>query len=214
MVSQDLGTMIVYAETNFVLELAFEQEEHESCRGLVAFAKEGEIELAVPAFCVGEAYARQIRRQRDREDLQRRLATELGELSRSPSYAGRLDEVREVTTLLVESAEEERRRLEMVLGEIYETATLIPLDEDVAREAQRQQGERGLGPQDALVYASILIHLQGAVASDPIAEQTGCFVTRDRDFVDDDVRADLDELGCKLLFRFEAALGYVRSRLS
>ncbi|MGF1472932.1 MAG: PIN domain-containing protein [Rubrobacteraceae bacterium] len=205
--------MIVYAETNFVLELAFEQEEHESCRGLVAFAKEGEIELAVPAFCVGEAYARQIRRQRDRENLQRRLATELGELSRSPSYAGRLDEVREVTTLLVESAEEERRRLETVLGEIYETATLILLDEDVAREAQRQQANRGLGPQDALVYASILAHLKGSVAADPTAEQRGCFVTRDRDFADEDVRSDLDGLGCKLLFKFDTALEYVQSYL-
>jgi hypothetical protein len=40
-----------------------------------------------------------------------------------------------------------------------------------------------------------------------------CFVTRDNDFADDDVRADLDDLGCKLLFRFDAALRYVRSRL-
>lgn len=205
--------MIVYAETNFVLELAFEQEEHRSCRGLLELAGEGELELAVPAFCVGEAYGRQIRRQRDREDLQRRLAKELSELSRSPAYAGRLDEIREVTTLLVESGEEERRRLETVLGEIYEIATLIPLDEGVAREAQRQQANRGLGPQDALVYASILGHLHGSGASDPAAEQRGCFVTRDRDFADEDVRADLEELGCKLLFKYDTALGYVRSRL-
>jgi predicted nucleic acid-binding protein len=206
--------MIVYAETNFLLELAFEQEEHESCRSILELAREGEIELVVPAFCVGEAYGRQIRRQRDREDLQRRLATEFGELSRSPTYAGRLDEVRKVTTLLVESAEEERRRLETILGEIYETAALIPLGKDVAREAQGQQSSRGLGPQDALVYASILAHMQGSVVSNPTAEQRGCFVTRDRDFADEDVRADLEGLGCKLLFKFDTALRYVRSHLS
>ena len=206
--------MILYAETNFVLELAFEQEEHESCRGIVELAREGELELAVPAFCVGEAYGRQIRRQRDREELQRRLAKELGELSRSPAYAGRLDEVREVTALLVESGEEERRRLEAILGEIYETATLIPLDEAVAREAQREQSRRGLGPHDALVYASVLGHLHSPGADSRTGEEHGCFVTRDRDFADEDVRADLEGLGCKLLFKFDTALRYVRSHLS
>ncbi len=125
-----------------------------------------------------------------------------------------LDEVRKVTTLLVESAEEERRRLETILGEIYETAALIPLGKDVAREAQGQQTSRGLGPQDALVYASILAHMQGSVVSNPTAEQRGCFVTRDRDFADEDVRADLEGLGCKLLFKFDTALRYVRSHLS
>lgn len=206
--------MIVYAETNFVLELAFEQEEHESCRGIVELAREGELELAVPAFCVGEAYGRQIRRQRDREELQRRLAKELGELSRSPAYAGRLDEVREVTALLVETSEEDRGRLETILSEIYETATLIPLGEDVAREAQRQQTSRGLGPHDALVYASVLVHLNDSETKDPTTEQLRCFVTRDKDFADQDVRADLDGLGCELLFKFDAALKYAQSHLS
>lgn len=205
--------MILYVETNFILELAFAQEEHKSCESILELARQGKLELAVPAFCIGEAYGRQIQRQRDKEALQRRLATELGELSRSSAYAGRLEEVREVTALLVESGEEERRYLETVLGKIYETATLIPLDETVAREASIQQSRLGLGPHDALVYASVLGHLRGLGAEKCITEKRGCFVTRDRDFADDDVRNDLEELGCKLLFRFDAALGYVRSHL-
>jgi hypothetical protein len=46
------------------------------------------------------------------------------------------------------------------------------------------------------------------------AERYSCFVTRDNDFADDDVRTDLEALGCKLLFKFDAALGYVQNRLS
>lgn len=204
--------MILYVETNFILELAFAQEEHKSCESILELARQGKLELAVPAFCIGEAYGRQIQRQRDKEALQRRLATELGELSRSSAYAGRLEEVREVTALLVESGEEERRYLETVLGKIYDTATLIPLDETVAREAGIQQSRLGLGPHDALVYASVLEYLRGSGAEN-VAEMRSCFVTRDRDFADEDVRKDLEELRCKLLFRFDAALGYVRSRL-
>lgn len=206
--------MILLVETNFVLELAYGQEEHASCRALLDLAGGNDaLSLALPAYCVGEAYERQIRRQREREALQRRLAAELGELSRSQTHAGRLEEVGEVTALLAESAEEERRRLEWILGELYESATLIPLDESVAREAHRQQRRRGLGPQDALVYASILAYLRRSRGEELPAGSESCFVTRDNDFADEDVRSDLEELGCRLLFRFPDAMGYVRSRL-
>ena len=207
--------MILYVETNFVLELAFQQEEYENCRAILDLARErrGALNLALPAFCIGEAYSRQIRRQRDRKELQRRLVAELGEFSSSPAYAGRLQEIREVTALLVESGEEERRNLESVLNELYESATLIPLDQTVAREAHRQQARRGLGPQDALIYASVLAHLERADTASSPPERQDCFVTRDEDFADDDVRADLEALGCKLLFKFDGALRYVRSRL-
>lgn len=207
--------MIFFVETNFVLELAYGQEEHASCRALVDLAGGNDaLSLVLPAYCVGEAYERQIRRQREREALQRRLAAELGELSRSPTHAGRLEEVGEVTALLAESAEEERRRLESVLAELYATATLVPLDKTVAQEAHRQERRRGLGPQDALVYASVLGYLRRSGGEGSPAGRESCFVTRDNDFADEDVRTDLAELGCKLLFRFEDALGYVRSWLS
>lgn len=208
--------MILYAETNFVLELAFEQEGHENCRAILELAKEagegGGLKLTLPAFCVGEAYERQIRRQRHREELQHRLVEEMGELSRSPSYAGRVEEARRVTALLAESGEEELQRLEWILGELYDKATLVPLDETVAREAHGQQSYRGLSPQDALIYASILGHLRQSSAEISQTEHS-CFVTRDNHFTDDDIRADLEELGCKILFKFDDALGYARNDL-
>ena len=207
--------MILFVETNFVLELAFGQEGHGSCRELVDLAEgKDTLTLALPAYCVGEAYERQTRRQREREALQRRLTTELGELSRSPTYAGRLEEVGDVTALLAEIGEQERRGLENVLARLYESATLIPLDEGVAREARRQQADRGLGPQDALVYASVLVLLRRSGEGGSPDERESCFVTRDNDFADDDIRADLESLGCKLLFKFEDAQRYVQSRLS
>lgn len=206
--------MILYVETNFVLELAFQQESHEDCRAILDLSKESDgLELVLPAFCIGEAYERQIRRQRDREELHRRLRDELGELSRSPSYASRLRELQEVTALLAESGEEELQRLETVLDELYDAATLIALDKAVAREAHRQQSYRGLSPQDALIYTSILSHLRSTAPAGSPVDQRSCFVTRDRDFTDEDIGTDLEALGCKILFKFDDALGYVRSRL-
>ncbi|MDQ4004445.1 MAG: PIN domain-containing protein, partial [Actinomycetota bacterium] len=69
---------------------------------------------------------------------------------------------------------------------------------------------RGLNPPDALVYSSVLSHLR---SSAPPQGAPSCFVTRDRDFTDANIESDLARLGCKILFKFEDGLGYVRSRL-
>lgn len=57
--------MIVYVESNFVLELAFLQEECAQAEEISKLAESGEIQLAIPAFSGGEPYERMIRRSRD-----------------------------------------------------------------------------------------------------------------------------------------------------
>lgn len=47
--------MIVFVETNFLLELVYQQEEHESCEAILALAEAGRIDLVLPAFSVAEA---------------------------------------------------------------------------------------------------------------------------------------------------------------
>ena len=208
--------MILLVETNFVLELAFLQEDHGLCRAMLDLAKErpDDLELAFPASSVVEAYNRQIGRQQERLRSHGLAISKLDRLARSEPYAERSGELRrEVTELLLASGEEERRRLEDVLAELYAVGTVIPLDAWVAHQAQRLQRERGLSPPDALVYASVLSHLNAAALSTRRHEAPHCFVTRDRDFTDANIEADLEGLGCKILFRFEAGLGYVRNRL-
>ena len=39
--------MIVYVESNFVLELAFLQEEHDSCDAIIGLAETGRVELGL-----------------------------------------------------------------------------------------------------------------------------------------------------------------------
>lgn len=199
-----------------MLELAFLQEDHALCRAMLDLAKQrpDDLELAFPASSVVEAYNRQIGRQQERLRSHGLAISELDRLARSEPYAERSGELRrEVTELLIASGEEERQRLEDVLAELYAVARVIPLDKWAAEESQRLQRERGLSPPDALVYSSVLSHLNAAVLSPRRHEAPHCFVTRDRDFTDDDLRSDLEGLGCKILFRFEDGLGYVRSRL-
>ncbi len=200
--------MILLVEANFVLELAFLQEGHEHCEDMIELARErkDELELAIPAFSIGEAYHRQIGQENARRALQERIIDELDKLARTSPYSERSRELRDVTGFLEESGREDRRRLESVLKMLLSEATVIPLTAPVVTEAFDLQRSRGLSFPDTLVYSSALSHLRPRGAP-------SCFVTRDSDFTDDDIKGDLENLGCRILFKFEDGLGYVRSCL-
>lgn len=197
--------MIFYVETNFVLELAFAQEEYNECRAILELAKERpSLELALPTFSIGEAFERKRRR---RTKLQDALSEEIGQLQRSEGYAARSEELRELTSLLVRSTEEQKLRLDAVLDDILDTARVLPLEQATFAKSVSFQRTRGLSPQDSLVYASVIADLERG----PTAQS--CFVTRNpKDFSDADIEADLARYRCKPLFTFAAGLGYARSR--
>jgi len=78
--------VIVYIESNFVLELALVQEDSTSCEAILQLAETGAIMLAVPAFSLGEPYETLVRRHRERRLLAGALAGEMTQLRRSTAY--------------------------------------------------------------------------------------------------------------------------------
>src|SRR2546425_10747497 len=78
--------MIVYVESNFILEIAHLREEHENCDRILNLSVTGEIQLVLPAFSVGEVYEAQTRRAKRRAELHGKLNAELGITGISPSY--------------------------------------------------------------------------------------------------------------------------------
>ena len=107
--------MIVYVESNFVLELAFLQEEHHSASMILEHAVSRRIHLRMLAYCGGEPYERMVRRAKDRKTLQDRLAQEIRELSRSQPYVDIGDLSRALTVILAKSADEEKDRLDVLV---------------------------------------------------------------------------------------------------
>lgn len=75
--------MIVYVETNFLLELAYLQEEHAQCETLLDLAAQGSLTLLAPAFCGIEARMSLAQRCRSRALFREGLAQYLRELGRS-----------------------------------------------------------------------------------------------------------------------------------
>lgn len=200
--------MIVYAESNFVLELAFRQEECESCEEVVKLAEAGRIRLALPAYCVGEPYERMVRRDRQRRDVHRRLTDELRELGRSAPYAESVSRLGDLTGLLVEAGEQEMSQLNQVLTRLLDVATLIPIDANVLRGALEAQATLGLSPQDSIVYASIRSQV---VASG----DTQCFLNKNaKDFLIPQIDDEFSAHACKILTSFSNGIGYIASVIS
>ena len=202
--------MTVYIETNFILELAFAQEQVDSCNAILSLCEEGKATMAISAFCIGECFETLVRRSKIRTKLANDLSTELKQLARSVTYQEEVEASESVTALLVRSSEEDERRLDDALRRILAVAQLVPIDAAVIVEAERnRRAPLKLGHQDAIVYASIISHLQSTRPS------IGCFLNRNRnDFNNPNIDRALSESHCKLLFSFEKGLDYIRSRVS
>ncbi len=201
--------MNVYVESNFVLQLALLQESQASCGAILQLAESGAARLVIPAFSLVEPYRTLELRRAQRERIKRDLDTEFRELARSSSFGDRLAEFASLRSLLIDSADEERMRWEDVRARLLRAADVVPMDAAILGAAARQRLAHALQPYDAIVYASVLSHLErsGGTAS-------SCFLNADaKDFDDPDLVAELAARQCKLIFRFDDGLQYL-SRVS
>lgn len=200
--------MNVYVESNFILELAFVREEYESCVQIIDLAKSNQVELILPAYSIGEPYEAQVRREKRRVALHSQLIQEIKELSRSKPYSDFMRDSQEITDLLIRSNEEERKRLDLALSDILTLADIIPIEANVIKSAIAFQNSLNLSPQDSIVYASVVTHLESGVSAPK------CFLTKNaKDFVNPDIIEQLTAYECKLLTKFEDGLGYIQSHL-
>ncbi len=199
--------MNVYVETNFLLEVALVQEQHESCERIIGLCDSGCSTLIVPTFSIAESYETLIRRARERTQIANRLGQELRQLSRSKPYKEQVDALQGVAGLLVQSIDDENGRLTAVLERVSKIAVLIPLAADIISAANRCRAIYKLEPQDSFVYCSVLHHLdlQGGAE--------GCFINRNsKDFSDLDIVESLESRGCKMLYDFDTGWGYLSRR--
>ena len=196
--------MIVYVESNFILELAHLREEHEHCDRILILSATGEIQLVLPAFSVGEVYEAQTRRAKRHAELHDKLNTEIGELARSKPYQDSRDEFKEITKALIISGEEETHRLDTAVNRVLASAIIIPIERDTIASALKLRSSRRLRTQDAIVLSSVLTHLAAA------GQQAKCFITRNsKDFANPDIVADLGQYNCELCTTFGEGYGFI-----
>ena len=126
---------VVSIETNFVLERAFEQEQSESCSGILELASHSRISLVIPAFSLAEPHDAISRPAGARSRLSNELRPHLHELGRSRSMQhipGTFDILAKV---LIESAQLERDGVRETVDELLEFADVIPLTAPILASA-------------------------------------------------------------------------------
>jgi predicted nucleic acid-binding protein len=201
--------LIVYVESNFVLEIAALQEQHVACEEILKRGEEGAIRLVLPAFSVAEPFEVVQRRSTERRSIQDQLSKQLAQLSRTAILAERLRNAADVAALLTESSIQERNRLGDTLIRVLGVAEVIPVGAATLRAAIRAQGERELAAQDSVIYASVMDHL---ASSRPGPR---CFLNRNaKDFLTPAILEDLRRFDCRLLSSFTDGLALIQAQPS
>lgn len=200
--------MNIYVETNFVLELTFEQEQCSSCEQILQLCETGKTKLIVPAYSLAEPHEKLGRQARSRRELQQLLEAELQQLSRTASYKSRIPSIQDIASLMVQSNEEERHRFIRCRARLLEVGDIISLNPTVLREAASYETAYDLTPQDALVYASVISHLRHH-----LPEQS-CFLNRNsKDFDSPDIIEELKQFNCRMIPRFDDGYRFALSQL-
>ena len=201
--------MNIYVETNFVLELTFEQEQQASCKQILQMCEAGQAHLIIPAYSLAEPHEKLSRQARNRRELQRSLDVELRQLLRTASYASRIKSIQDLASLMVQSNEEERHRFTQCRERLLKIGEIVDLTADILNEAASYETKYDLTPQDALVYASVIAHLR---RSQP---QQACFLNRNsKDFDSPDIVDELNQFNCKMIPRFDRGYGFLQSQSS
>lgn len=195
----------VFVETNFLLELAFEQEQARACEGLLDLAERGAITLHLPVVCLLEAHKslrdryREWRRMRDqiKNDIFREGARMASLRERAASVRAGVDEM--VDEYLAEAA----RRLDAFAAKAEAVCDILPMEPATVAQANRHREELGLALFDAVVLATVVESLRAT-------RRDALFITRNsRDFEDPQIRAQLRALSCKLFTSFDSALKHI-----
>ena len=201
--------MNIYVETNFVLELALDQEQRESCEHILSLCEKGKAQLIIPAYSFAEPYEMLRRHHEERKRLKKALDRELQQLIRTELYRSRLSDLQSLTTLLIDSADDEAKRFDATRSRLLKISEVIPLTAQILGEVARNQKVHALSPQDALVYTSVLQHLKQGVSAQ------GCFLNKDsKDFDNPDIVEELSTYNCKLLPRFDSGYEFILHSIS
>jgi predicted nucleic acid-binding protein len=200
--------MNVYAETNFVLELVFQQEQYSSCEEILRLCEDGAFHLLIPAYCLAEPHEKLKRQYRERGELQQALNRELRQLARTASYKSRISSIQDISSLIVQSNIEEKQRFEQYRSRLLSIATIIPLTIETLAEASKCESVYNLAPQDAIVFASIIHHLSSYLPSQ------SCFLNRNsKDFDNPDIVVELHRNNCRMIPRFDQGYDFIRAQL-
>ncbi len=195
--------MNVYSETNFFLEIVFSQEQSKYCEKIISLCQKKKIKLIIPAYSFAEALYKLEAQRKKRENFQRELNSQISQLAQTIQYNSQIKNFRALDTFLTQNIDEEKNRFEKCRKSLTKIAEIIAFDAETIKRAKLTATKYDLTLQDAIVFSSILNHLQQSKASQ------SCFLNRNsKDFSQPSIAKRLKTLNCKFFADFEKAYNF------
>lgn len=200
--------MNIYCETNFFLEVVFLHEQSKYCEKIISLCRKEKANLIIPAYSFAEALYRLEAQRKDRESFRERLIFQLSQLTRTKKYNSQIKNFRALDTFLTQNIEEEKKRFEKYRKLLTKIAEIIVFDAQTIENARQIEKKYNLTLQDAIIFSSILNHLQQHKPSQ------SCFLNRNvKDFNTVDIKNKLQSLNCKLIPSFKDGFAFISSQI-
>lgn len=201
--------MIIYIESNFVLEVALGQEEAYAAESMLQLATKGDIELEFPAFSLSEPFWTVHLRGKKRWKLCNSINEQFRQLQRSQPHRKTASKLQPLPLVLAEIEGEEFNYLESAVERLLQVGKPIEMDSSIFKQALHYERYYGLSPQDSIIYSAIIASLQRRDPND-----NKCFTSRNwKDFRDPDIISELKSYNCVYEESFNDALRLVQSTL-
>ena len=163
--------MIVYVETNFLLEIAYQQERCDTCRELLDLSECGLLSLVIPAVSTAEARTTWDRKLSERNVLLRdQLQPLIRQLSRSQQFQALPETSKDLIAGIVASGEDARIRMDEAIVIIRRFGEIDPLTAEVLDGASTYERSYSLTPPDAAILANIIAHAQASRRSEMLCQ--------------------------------------------
>lgn len=201
--------MIVYVESNFIVQLALQQEEVVDAESILKLAQSGDIELAFPTFAISEPFSTITYRGIERRRVYDLLSRESTQLHRSALHQQIVPTLKSLLATWVDLGQNEISSLQSTVQLLLDAGKPIETTSFIFNQALAYQIAYGLLPQDSIIYAAIIADLQRAPH-----DELKCFVTSDSDFgIHPAIKSELQAYNCRHISKFSQALQFVKSIL-
>jgi predicted nucleic acid-binding protein len=190
--------LIVYVESNFVLQIALGEEQSGDAENLLKRAESGQLEIAFPSFAMSEPFATVSHRGRERARLCVLLDEQLRQLQRSQPHAEVAAHLTTVPAILGDIEKKEVDLLESTVKRLLSVGKSIEMNSSVFAQALIYENQYGLSPQDSIIYSAVVSDLKDRNNSD-----AKYFVSTNwKDFLDPGITSELLSFNCTYVENF------------
>jgi len=204
--------MIVYVESNFILEIALEQKESKEARAILSLAEIGKIQLSFPDFALSEPFTSILQLKSQRESFNASSQITLKQLKQSElseMHNQVISALPPVMNLLTQLWIRELDILHSTVELMLEVGQSIQTNAANFKQALMYQGQLGLQPKDSIIYSSVIADLRRQTN-----EIDKCFLNRNiKDFNDPDIITELRSFNCHYVGSFTQGLNYLQHKL-